>query len=186
MGSATIAGSTFTVTQSAVACTYQLDSVSATVAAGGGTGTVGVTTVSSCAWTATSSAATWLTITGPASGTGNGIVTFSAAPNTATDRTGTLTIGGQTFTVMQPGACRYTLTPPREDFGPLGGVSSFTVTTATGCAWTATPNESWIGINGPNAGSGNGTVLFSVLPSNKNRSGLIRVADQDFRINQSK
>ena len=52
-------------------------------------------------WTATSNAA-WLTITSGASGTGNGTVTYNVAANTtSSSRTGTLTIGGQSFTVTQ-------------------------------------------------------------------------------------
>ena len=40
-----------------------------------------------------------------ASGTGNGTVAFSIAANTgSTSRSGTLTVGGQTFTVTQAGA----------------------------------------------------------------------------------
>jgi len=42
-------------------------------------------------------------VTSGASGAGSGAVSYSAAPNAlATDRTGTITIAGQTFTVVQP------------------------------------------------------------------------------------
>ena len=51
-----------------------------------------------CAWTGASNNTSWLTVTSGASGSGAGTVAFSASanPNT-TARTGTLTIGGQTF-----------------------------------------------------------------------------------------
>ena len=50
-------------------------------------------------WSATTA---WITITSGPSGTGNGQVVFSVAPNQATTpRTGTLTIPGRTFTVTQ-------------------------------------------------------------------------------------
>ena len=42
-------------------------------------------------------------MTSGASGSGNGTVAFSVAANTNSARTGTLTIGGQTFTVTQAG-----------------------------------------------------------------------------------
>jgi hypothetical protein len=42
-------------------------------------------------------------VTSGTSGTGNGTVTFEAAANRGGDRTGTLTVGGQTFTVTQRG-----------------------------------------------------------------------------------
>ena len=52
------------------------------------------------AWTATSNAS-WLTITGGASGTGNGTVLYTVAANAGSERIGTLTIGGRTFPVSQ-------------------------------------------------------------------------------------
>ena len=46
----------------------------------------------------------WLTVTAGASGSGNGTVSFSTTANASTSqRTGTLTVGGQTFTVTQAG-----------------------------------------------------------------------------------
>ena len=51
-------------------------------------------------WTATSNVS-WLTITGGASGTGNGTVIYTVAANAGGERTGTLTIGGRTFPVSQ-------------------------------------------------------------------------------------
>src|SRR5271157_4367271 len=82
-------------------CTYSLSPSSASPGAAVGTGTVAVTAGTGCAWTATSNAS-WISVTAGASGTGNGAVSYSVAANTATSsRTGTLTIGGQTFTVTQ-------------------------------------------------------------------------------------
>jgi hypothetical protein len=105
-GTVTIAGQTFTVNQAAFVapCTYSIAPTSQSVPALGGTGTVTVTTTSACAWTASSNAPPWLTITSGAAGTGSGTVGFSAAVNTAGARSGTLTIAGQTFTVTQAGA----------------------------------------------------------------------------------
>jgi len=64
----------------------------------GGSSSVGVRGV--CSWTAASNAS-WLTITSPTSGNGNGGITYSVARNTGPARTGTMTIAGQTFTVTQ-------------------------------------------------------------------------------------
>jgi len=69
----------------------------------GSKGTVTVTTSSSsCPWTATSNAS-WITITAGSMGTGNGTVSYSVSENTGGTRTGTMTIGGQTFTITQDG-----------------------------------------------------------------------------------
>ena len=84
-------------------CTFSVSPISVTVAAAGATGSVAVTAGSGCSWTAASHDA-WITVTGGASGTGNGTVSYSVAANTASQRTGTVTIAGQTFTVTQEGA----------------------------------------------------------------------------------
>jgi Zn-dependent metalloprotease len=84
-------------------CTYSISPTSASYAAVGGTGSVSVTAGAGCNWTAVSNA-TFITITGGASGTGNGTVSYSVAANAGTtSRTGTMTIAGQTFTVTQAG-----------------------------------------------------------------------------------
>ena len=85
-------------------CTFSINPTSASFAAGGGTGSVSVTTSAGCAWTAVSNAS-FITITAGSSGSGNGTVSYSVAANTGTNsRTGTMTIAGQTFTVTQAGA----------------------------------------------------------------------------------
>jgi hypothetical protein len=101
-GTLTIAGQTLTVNQAAPppACTYSIAPTSQQFGLLGGVGTVNVTTTAGCAWTASSNA-TWIVITAGASGTGNGIVMFAVAASTSGDRTGTLTIAGQTATVQQ-------------------------------------------------------------------------------------
>ena len=69
--------------------------------ASGGEGIVSVMAGLSCTWTA-SSGADWITIRSGASGMGGGTVGYTVAPNASTsERTGTMTIAGQTFTVDQ-------------------------------------------------------------------------------------
>jgi hypothetical protein len=65
-----------------------------------GSGSFSVTADANCNWTAVSNAA-WITITN-GSGSGNGTVSYSVGANAgSTTRNGTITIGGQTFTVYQ-------------------------------------------------------------------------------------
>jgi hypothetical protein len=101
MTTLTVAGQPVSVSQDGV-CVYVLSSTSDTFDKAGGTnGRVSVVASSGCTWTATSNAS-WITVTGGASGNGNGTVAFSvAANNTGDNRTGTLTIAGQPFTVTQ-------------------------------------------------------------------------------------
>ncbi len=95
---------TLTNAQSAVfsprsTCTFNLSSTSQSFGANGGSSSVSVTT--SCAWTATSNAP-WIIINSGGSGTGNGTVNYSAAPNPlAISRSGSMTIAGLTFNVTE-------------------------------------------------------------------------------------
>jgi len=62
---------------------------------------IAVNTVSGCFWTAVSNDS-WIIIQSGASGSGPGTVTYRVTLNTgAGARTGTLTIAGRTFTVVQ-------------------------------------------------------------------------------------
>jgi hypothetical protein len=109
-GTIAIAGQTFTVSQAAPPppppppCTFSISPGSESVPAAGGNSTVMVNaSASTCAWTATSNNADWLVVTSGATGTGSGPVLYSASPNMVdSDRTGTITVAGQTFTVTQP------------------------------------------------------------------------------------
>ena len=84
-------------------CTYSISPTSQSFPPEGGTGNASVTAPNGCNWTAVSNAG-WITITSGNNGSGDGSVSYSVATNTSTSsRTGTLTIAGQTFTIMQEG-----------------------------------------------------------------------------------
>ena len=111
VGTMTIAGHIFTVTQAA-GCSYGLNATSTAVSAAATTGAVNVITQAGCAWTAASNTPPMVTVTGGSSGTGNGTVTFSVATNvSASQRIGTLTIAGVTFTIVQAAS---TFTAPND------------------------------------------------------------------------
>lgn len=85
-------------------CNYALSAAGQTFGAGGGNGSVAVTTLSNCAWTVSSSE-NWLTITSARTNTGSGAVGFTVAQNAgANSRSGVLSVAGQSFTVTQAGA----------------------------------------------------------------------------------
>jgi hypothetical protein len=101
-GIATIAGKVVTVNQDS-GCTISIAPGSTPMVVGGGTGSVTVTAGANCPWTAVSGA-TWIIVTGGASGSGPGTVTFSVDANVSgATRNGSITIGGQVFTVNQAG-----------------------------------------------------------------------------------
>jgi hypothetical protein len=107
IGTITIAGLTFTITQ-ASGCTYSINPTARNHVSGGGNGTISLTTDATCPWTAAGNSP-FITITSGASGTGSTTVSYSVSANVNTgSRTGTLTIAGQTFTVTQDAA-----PPPR-------------------------------------------------------------------------
>jgi hypothetical protein len=80
-----------------------INPTSQNVSASGSTDIVNVTSSGSCPWRAQSNAS-WITVTSGASGTGNGTVGFNVAANTTnSQRTGTMTVAGKTFTITQDG-----------------------------------------------------------------------------------
>jgi hypothetical protein len=187
-GSLTIAGHTLNVTQ-AGACAFTVSPTSQNVGAAGGTQTATVTTTSGCAWTAVSNNTGWMTVTGGSSGTGNGTVTYNVAANTSTSsRPGSLTIAGHTLNVTQAGACGFTVSPTSQNVGAAGGTQTATVTTTSGCAWTAVSNDTgWMTVTGGGSGNGNGTVTYSVAAKSTSgsRSGTLTIAGQTLTVTQA-
>jgi len=121
---------TITVLNQSQSCTYSISSTSQSFGSSGGSGIVGVTAQSGCNWTAVSNAS-WITITSGASGSGNGTVSYTlAADTTASTRTGTMTVAGQTFTVTQSGAVNISVAPGSLNFGDVyvGQSASQTIT----------------------------------------------------------
>ena len=66
----------------------------------GGSGTVAVTAPPGCVWTAASHAS-WISITGQASGQGNGIVSFTTTFNSGQQRSGSISVGRQSTRIVQ-------------------------------------------------------------------------------------
>jgi hypothetical protein len=86
-----------------VGCNYAISPTSMLYPNIGGSGSVTMTAGAGCLWAATSQVA-WVTITSGASGNGNGTLNYSVGTNTTTvGRSGSIIIGGQTFTINQYG-----------------------------------------------------------------------------------
>jgi hypothetical protein len=85
-------------------CTYSLSTGVLAVPSIAGGQTVSVMAGANCTWSASSNAS-WITVTPPGSGTANGTVSFTFAPNTSgAQRSGTVMVAGQTLTITQLGA----------------------------------------------------------------------------------
>jgi hypothetical protein len=164
-------------------CSYSISPASLSFYKNGGTGSVGVTAASGCSWTASSNA-DWITITGGSSGSGNGTVSYSVSANTyASNRSGTMTIAGQTFTVTQS-ACSTILSPEYESFNSGSNVGEVYVSAQTDCGWSALSNATWITITAGRAGTGGGKVTYSVSANTDiARSGTLTIGDRTFTVN---
>jgi len=155
--------------------------------AAGGNSSVSVTALPECAWTASTTTA-WLTELSPASGQGNGSVSFRVAANdTDSARDGSIVVNDETVRVSQRAACRYTLVPASQTVAAGGGASSITVTTSDAeCAWTARADESWISLTETTSGTGSGTISFTASPNaGDERTAAIIVAGQRATVTQS-
>ena len=187
-GTVTIAGQTFTVNQ-ATACTFVINPASQNMpVSGGNSAPITVTAPAGCSWTSVPSA-TWITITAGATGTGNGVVTFSAAANPGSPRTATITIGGQDHTVTQGSSCSYSLSSTSLSLGKNQSTGrTVNLTTTSLCTWTATSNDSWLTITSGASGTGNGTVRFDVARNDtgSDRTGTLTIANLTFTVNQDK
>ena len=125
----------------------------------------------------------WITITGGASGTGNGTVGYSVASNTtATSRIGTITIAGQTFTVTQAGVivvaapvCTLTASPAYIAPGTSSTLTASCTPAASSYTWTNTgfgtsssggtvmpSSTSVYSVSGTNSGGSSPTVSVGV------------------------
>lgn len=150
----------------------------------GDNGSVSVTATAGCNWTATSNA-DWISVTGGASGSGDGEVGYYVSSNNGAARTGTMTIAGQTFTVTQDSGCAVYIYEIEKDFSSSGGTSSVPVYAGDGCGWTAASNDAWIVITSGASGSGEEAVNYSVASNpGPPRTGTLSIAEHTFTVRQ--
>ena len=96
-----VGAATSSVATLIVNCTVTLSASSASFNAGGGNGSVDLSTYSACGWTIVNLPA-WVTLTSASSGSGNATVTYTVSSNpTASSRSATLNIGGTTYQITQ-------------------------------------------------------------------------------------
>jgi len=179
------AGSAFSSESTFSICTTTLTPPGVAVGAGGSTGSVNVTMVGTCAWTAVSNDA-WITVTAGATGSGSGVVDYAVAANTGIARTGTIAIAGLTFTVNQASGCTYAIDPTSATYGSAGGSGTVDVGTGAGCGWTAASNDAWVTVTGGSSGTGGGTVSYSATANaGPVRTGTMTIAGLMFTVDQA-
>ena len=172
-------------------CTNTITPTSQVLGAGGGTGSINITTAGTCNWT-TSNTSSWVSITSGASGTGNGTVSFNVSENTGTaSRTAGLTVAGNIFTVSQSGqpapTCTYALSASSRSFGAPAGSGSAAVTAPSGCAWSSSGAPEWISVTSGASGNGNGTFSYTVAANTLtgSRSATLTIAGKQYTVSQS-
>ena len=92
------------------------------------------------------------------------------------------------YTLRYTGSsCSYSLSPSSQSLSQPAGSGSVTVTTQSGCAWTAVSTAGWITVTSGASGTGNGTVNYSVTQNTgaKSRTGALTVAGKTFNVTQA-
>ena len=185
-GTINVQGQIFTINQAGIACAYSISPTSANHGSGAESGNFSVSAPTGCGWAATTGFG-WIHVTS-SSGSGNGSVSYTVDANGSTSqRSGTINVQGQAFTINQAGvACTYSISPTGANH-PAGAESgSFSVNAPSGCSWAASTGNAWIHITS-GSGNGDGTVAYVVEanPVCIARTGAIAVAGQTFRLDQA-
>ena len=83
--------------------------------------------------------------------------------------------------------CSFTLAPTAAAVPSPASTGTVTVTAASGCAWTAASNSSFITITSFLTGNGNGTVTYIVAANTTTsaRTGSLTIAGQTFTVTQA-
>ena len=146
-------------------CQASVTNSSTSFDAAGGSGTLNVAVARECTWTA-STQSSWITITGGASGQGEGAVSYRVGANSdPVTRQGTVSVADVPIAVSQQGApCRYDVSVAQETIPAAGGSVPIDVRAHAACAWTAVPEVSWADVS-PQSGKGSATVNL-VVPAN--------------------
>jgi M6 family metalloprotease-like protein len=100
-----------------------------------------------------------------------------------------ISASGPTMTATMavgPPPCTYSISPTSQSFSASGGTGSVSLTTQSGCNWTAVSNASWIMITSNSSGAGSGTVNYSAgaNTSASLRSGTMTIAGKTFTVSQ--
>lgn len=174
-GTMTIAGQTFTVTQTAASCAFAIAPEQQQVGAGGGTVAVQVSSDAGCAWTV-APGASWISVT-PAGGTGTGTVQVTVASNPGPARSGGVTIAGRELTVHQAAAgCTVEVRPAEVERNWREWSVRIEVQTPAGCQWSAGSNVEWVTITSAASGAGTGAVdLLIATNDGPERTGTVTI-----------
>ena len=148
-------------------CTFNVSPSQLSISADAYTGSILVTGTGACGGYTATSSVPWLHITsGPSGASVPSSVTFTVDTNPgATSRSAAMNIALNTVIVTQAGAsCNFGLTPATQSFTVSGGTG--TVNVQSSCAWTLSPDSTWItfpgSFNGKATGNSSGPQTYTV------------------------
>jgi uncharacterized protein (TIGR03437 family) len=181
-GTVTIAGKTLTVFQNS-GCNFSLTPTSRNVVEAGGNFNLTLTASHpSCGWT-TSENSPWIVLS-PLQGVGSATLSYAVFNNDGSARTASFTVAGETHTVNQATGCTFTAAPNQFQFTPTGGTGIVTMTPNTAGCTINTPNTlvPWIKLGNVV----NNKFSFTVEPNaGPARDGLISVNFNSISIHQT-
>jgi hypothetical protein len=180
----TIGGGSVTVNQSV--CTVDAIAPPSIIVNSPATnGSIVVTAVSGCPWSAASSAP-WLTITSGANSTGNGSVGYTVGTNPGDTRSATIGIKNRTFTITQSGTCSYAVSPLSITAGYRGATDVLKLTTGQTCPWTVSSSQPWTTL-APSSGTGPTSIVYTVQQYGGTvaRNATINISGQTVQVQQA-
>ena len=166
-------------------CPVQVGNAPSAFGAGGGQGTVTVTTSRDCTWSLGTDAS-WVSIN-VANGQGDATIPYAVAANPVPSaRSAVITVAGQTVQLSQSAApCLYSLSRSGDSIGFGGGRMTVGLTTTTGCAWTASSDANWLTITSGQSGNASGTVgLLAAANSGTQRIAHVSIGGLNDTVTQ--
>jgi formylglycine-generating enzyme required for sulfatase activity len=138
-------------------------------------------------WSVTPNAS-WISVVDAGKGKGGDLVTIAIAENPSWKaRTGTVSIGTETFTVTQEGrtALAFAIDPVTTTASVEGANGMIAVTATPDLPWSAASKANWLTVYAATAnGAGNGNVVYSAAPNPTlyERTGTIVVTPGDTNV----
>lgn len=182
-GTLTVAGNTFTVFQ--YGRRMKLEPVSTTYNYETHVIPITVNALDITQWSVTPNNS-WISVVDAGNGHGGDLVTIAIAENPSYKaRTGTVTIGSETFTVTQQGRptamLDFCVSPVNTTASVNGANGMVSVMATPDLPWTATSGVNWITIYAATANdAGNGNVVYSASPNPTlfERTGIVTVTPE--------
>lgn len=177
VGSITIGGKVFSVTQTGVDVNLEPKQVAKSSDAD----IIGVTVtaLAQTGWTVVPNDP-WISVIDKSSGYGDYVLTLAINSNPSfARRTGTVSVGSAILTIVQEGLSTASLTinPETATASPSGAYGNVAVYATPDAPWTATSLTSWLTISEGATGTGNGNIKYvaSANPTVESRVGQILI-----------